>query len=109
MKKQHLDKPEVRRPEVGDQVLGYTVTEVREDGVIFGVKGSLDKSTIEDCRRARKPGEFKFRPGIAFARVTRFDRMTLNDLRREAARLGVPLYKKMGKIDLIETLTEAHS
>lgn len=51
------------RPEVGDLLGGYVVTEVREDGFVFGMKGTSLPATFE---RDLKIG---FRPGIAIAVV----------------------------------------
>lgn len=47
--------------QVGDFVEGVTVTEVRDDGVVFGVQGTLEADVIEELKQPCDG--FRFRPG----------------------------------------------
>lgn len=60
-------------PQIGDIVAGHQVTEVRADGAVFGVKGTLPKSEIKKLAAHFQSGArgFIFRPGYQFAKLAK--------------------------------------
>lgn len=66
-----------KRPEVGSKIDGWTVTEVREDGAVFGVQGELSAETLNQIKEhfalpPHKRPIFFFRPGSRFANFKQY-------------------------------------
>ena len=64
-------------PEIGAVIEGFTVTEVREDGIVFGVEFEgedvsdlIAKIKAHEALPKAERSSFFFRPGIRFAKLT---------------------------------------